>query len=75
MKILEFWGHINSDYTLKLPPKVAKLIQQGQPIQVILLIPESGLIPEPGEDQEWTRLTTEQFLKGYTNGDAIYDEL
>ena len=28
-----------------------------------------------GEDQDWTRLAAEQFLRGYAPSDAIYDEL
>lgn len=27
------------------------------------------------EDQDWVRLTVEQFSKAYANRDAIYDEL
>jgi hypothetical protein len=32
-------------------------------------------MPESTEDHEWARLTAEQFLQGYADGDAIYDEL
>lgn len=28
-----------------------------------------------GEDQDWSHLTAGQFLKGYAESDAIYDEL
>ena len=28
-----------------------------------------------GSDEEWAALTREQFLKGYADGDAIYDQL
>ncbi|MBI1929494.1 hypothetical protein HYR99_35270 [Candidatus Poribacteria bacterium] len=69
MKILEFQVHINPDHTVKVPPEIAAQIQQEQPIQVLFLIPEST------EDQDWAHLTAEQFLKGYAESDAIYDEL
>lgn len=67
--VFEFWASINSDYTLSVPPKVALQIEKEQSVRVILLIPVSG------EDQAWAQLTAEQFLKGYAEGDAIYDEL
>jgi hypothetical protein len=66
MKALEFWAHINPDYTLSVPPEVAIQIEKEQSVRVILLIPVSG------EDQDWVRITAEQFLKGYDKGDAIY---
>jgi len=69
MKALEFWAHINPDYTLSIPPEVAIQIEKEQSVRVILLIPVSS------EDQDWAQLTTEQFLKGYAKSDAIYDEL
>lgn len=69
MKALEFQVRINPDHTLTLPPEVAAQIQQGQAVRVILLIPESE------EDRDWERLTAEQFLKGYTESDALYDNL
>ena len=69
MKALEFQAYINPDYTLKVPPEVAEQIQQEQRVRVILLI------PEPEEDQDWEQLTVQQFLKGYADSDAIYDEL
>ena len=48
---------------------VAAQIHREQPVRVILLI------PEPDEDQNWSYLTAEQFLKGYAESDAIYDSL
>ena len=69
MKALEFWAHVNPDHTLAVPPEVAVHIQPEQPVRVILLIPELD------EDKEWTCLAAEQFLKGYAESDAIYDEL
>lgn len=69
MQALEFQTRINPDRTLTLPPEVAAQLQREQPVRVILLIPESS------QDQDWARLTAEQFLKGYTESDAIYDDL
>lgn len=38
---------------------------------------ENRSIPteDTDEDAEWERLTAEEFLKGYAECDAIYDEL
>lgn len=30
--------------------------------------------PEDDEDRDWKELTTAEFLKGYAESDAIYDE-
>jgi len=69
MKALEFRAYINPDYTLSVPLEMAMQIEKEQSIRVILLIPVSG------EDQDWAQLTAEQFLKGYSDTDAIYDQL
>ncbi len=69
MKTLEFRASINQDQTLTIPPEVAAQIEGERPIRVILLITDSG------EDEAWLRLSADQFLKGYADSDAIYDEL
>ncbi len=69
MKTLEFDAKISPDSTLKVPGALATQIEADQPVHVVLLV------PEPGEDQDWSRLTAEQFLKDYADSDAIYDDL
>jgi hypothetical protein len=70
MKTLEFEATLNPDDSLTVPAEVAAQLKQAQPLRVILVV------PEPGDDErEWSRLTAEQFLAGYDEGDAIYDEL
>jgi hypothetical protein len=69
MKAFEFTASINPDATLSIPSPIAQQIRQDQEVRVILLM------PEPTEDRAWARLTAEQFLQGYAEGDAIYDEL
>jgi hypothetical protein len=32
-----------------------------------------ALVPDKDENGEWAALTTDQFLKGYAESDAIYD--
>ena len=69
MKVLEFQTQLNPDHTLTVPAGVAQQIQSEEAIRVVLFVPEAA------EDQEWARLTAEQFLNGCSDGDAIYDKL
>ena len=69
MKVLEFQTQLNADHTLTVPPSIAQQIQGEEPVRVVLLVPDAV------EDLSWAALTTEQFLRGYSDGDAIYDQL
>jgi hypothetical protein len=69
VKALEFRTRVSANKTLVVPSEIAEQIPPEQSVQVIVLIPES-----PG-DREWAHLTTEEFLAGYGEGDAIYDKL
>lgn len=69
MKALAFEAQVNPDHTLPIPSTVAAEIPAGQMVRVLVLLPDSS------EDADWERLTTEQFLKGCADSDAIYDEL
>lgn len=69
MKALEFQGSLNQDATLTVPSQVASLVPRDQPLRVLLLIPEEG------ETEEWERLAAVDFLQGYAESDAIYDDL
>ena len=69
MKALEFLGQIDEHNVIEVPPEVAVQLQQGRAVRVIVLTPESS------EDQTWSRLTMQQFLVGYPDSDAIYDDL
>jgi hypothetical protein len=69
MKVLEFQTQLNADHTLTVPASVAKEIQPEEAFRVVLLVPDAN------EDQSWAGLTAEQFFNGYSDGDAIYDQL
>ena len=47
-------------------------LPREQTIRAIFLVSEPG---DPEEEAEWLRMTAERFLAGYSNGDAIYDEV
>jgi hypothetical protein len=65
----EFEARINPDGTLNVPGEVVARLPAGQTVRVLILVQETT------EEEDWRRLTYEQFLKGYAEEDAIYDEL
>ena len=65
---LEFEAHPNEDGTLPIPPEIAAHLKGTESVRVLLILPAP-------EEQEWAALTRDQFLKGYADGDAIYDQL
>jgi hypothetical protein len=69
MRVLEFETQLNPDHTLTVPPGVAQQIEGEEPLRVVLLVPDAA------EDRSWAKLTAQQFLDGYSEGDAIYDQL
>ena len=57
---------------LELPEALTKLSPANQVVRVIILLNE----PTEREDEEaWTRLTAEQFFAGYSEADAVYEEI
>lgn len=69
MKALAFEAQVNPDNTLAIPSSVASEVPSGQMVRVLLLVPDST------EDADWERLGVTEFLKGYAESDAIYDQL
>lgn len=69
MKAFEFQTNLSSSRTLDLPTDLKAKLEPGSSVRVILLF------PEPTEEPDWARLTTEQFLKGYAESDSIYDHV
>jgi hypothetical protein len=69
MKAVEFEASLNADHSLSVPAEIAAQLQTKEPIRVVLLIPEGA------KDDDWRRLTAAQFLEGYDESDAVYDQL
>jgi hypothetical protein len=69
MRTLEFEASLEPDRTLKVPPDVVAQVEQVERLRVILVVPERD------EDEGWAQLAAEEFLRGYDESDAIYDEL
>jgi hypothetical protein len=70
MKTLEFEARLTADRTLLLPDKVAAQLAPGQTVRVVLLVDE-----RTEEDREWAQMAAQEFLRGYAESDAIYDDL
>ena len=69
MKQFEFQAVVGNDEKLKIPTDVAAQIEPNCRVRVVVLVPDRT------EDQQWDKLTVEQFLQGYSDADAIYDNL
>jgi hypothetical protein len=69
MKTLEFEAAVNPDSTVTLPPEIAAQVPGDHPVRVILVVEEQD------DGADWKRAAAEQFLNGYDEGDAIYDQL
>lgn len=69
MKRFEFEALLDENQAVRVPASIAEQIAGDQPFHVVVLV------PEPGDDESWRRLTTEEFAKGYGDSDAIYDTL
>jgi predicted exporter len=67
MKAYEYVGKVLSDGHLSLPENLKDKLKTDLNTRVMLLVED--------EDSAWNRLVTSQFLKGYSEADALYDDL
>jgi len=70
MKTLEFQGQLKPDGTMAVPENIAEQVPAGQTIRVMIVLPEAE-----SEEKEWTHMAAAEFLKGYAESDAVYDDL
>ncbi len=68
MKAVEFQSQLNPDHTLTVPDSVMRAIPIGQRVRVLVLLAEDDA------DREWEQLASEEFGRGYSDTDAIYDQ-
>jgi hypothetical protein len=72
MKAYEFPVRVMPGGTIQLPDALSKQIPTTQHVRVIILVND----PEDAEEKaDWNRLTSEQFLAGYSNDDEAYDRI
>jgi hypothetical protein len=72
MKAYEFPTTVTSDGKLAVPSELIDQLPSDREVRVIVLVtePEAWLA-----NADWSRLTAEQFLAGYDDADAIYDNM
>ena len=68
MRVYEFTATITPDGKVDIPVSVSELLLPGRPVRLIVLVSDE-------DEQAWQRLTANQFLAGYNEADAIYDEI
>jgi len=67
MKAYEYFGEVLSDGHLSIPEDLRDKIRADSKIRVMILIDD--------EEAAWNNLSMSQFLKGYSEEDALYDRL
>ena len=67
MKAYEYYGEILPDGHLSVPEDLKDKLKADSKIRVMLLLDE--------DEKAWDQLSMSQFLKGYSDKDAIYDNL
>jgi len=71
MGAYEFQAQVTPDGRLAVPEVFAPKLLQQPVVWVIVLLGEP---PGMYKDRAWSRLAAEQFLAGYSDADAIYDQ-
>lgn len=72
MKAYEVAVKVTREGELLLPEPLRDALPRDQVVRMIILVPEPM---ESEDDAGWARVTTEQFLAGYSGGDAVYDRI
>ena len=69
MKAIEFQTRLHSSDAIEIPASYQNQLKSDQEVRVIVLIDDTG------EDESWKKVITKQFFSGYSDEDAIYDDL
>ena len=67
MKAVEFISELKKDQIL-VPMSAAKQLPKKEKVKVIVYFQEND-----DDEKDWDRFTAQEFLKGYSDEDAIYD--
>ena len=67
MKAYEYYAEILPDGHLSIPEKLKSLLTGESRIRVMLLLED--------EETMWRNFTVAEFIKGYSEKDAMYDSL
>jgi len=67
MKAYEYFAEVLSDGHLSIPDNIKQQIKPSEKVRVMVLLED--------EDASWTKLAMSEFFQGYSDKDAIYDNL
>jgi uncharacterized FlgJ-related protein len=67
MKTYEYYAEILEDGHMSIPENIRDKLKAETKIKVILMFDD--------EEKAWDAIAMSQFLKGYSDKDAIYDNL
>jgi hypothetical protein len=73
MQAYECTAEIDATGALHLPANISAEIMSRKIVRVLVLVDEKA--DQNDEHHSWKRLTTDEFLRGYSDADAIYDTL
>jgi len=73
MKAFEFPATVTEDHQIQLPDNVVKAIPGNTSVRCLVLVDDSAETTFQQENIMWRKLTAEQFLSGYNEADAIYN--
>jgi hypothetical protein len=68
MRAFEFTAHPTENGSIQLPPGIVSQVNPDVGVKVIVLLPED-------DEQAWIKFGMDQFAKGYSPEDNIYDDL
>jgi hypothetical protein len=71
MKAIEFQTKLHSSDAIEVPLSYQGQLKSDQEVRVIVLIADAT----ETADESWKKLTTKQFFAGYSDEDAIYDNI
>ena len=69
MKAIEFNTKLHSPDAIEIPASYQDQLKSDQNVRVIVLIEDAT------DEESWKKYTTTQFFSGYSDEDAVYDEL
>jgi hypothetical protein len=72
MRAYEYPVKVSSEGKLELPDALLKVLPPNQIVRVIILMNEQA---DESANAEWSQLSARQFLAGYAEADAAYDNI
>ena len=69
MKAIEFQTKLHSSGAIEIPEPYQDQLKSDQNVRVIVLIEDAT------DEESWRKFTTKQFFAGYSEEDAIYDDV